>query len=518
MIEDFKVIVFFTIQNHKYAKIVIPQLLSQNCVDSFVLINYSNDPYVNGFLQTVLSENNKVEILKANTAKTIDQSILECLRSKQVDDNDICIYFGEQTCFIAPNCVEELALFTIKNTEYEIVYPAGINTEKTTYIHQTTNQIPQKLLWRWDTDYLDNYSFANTKADFHVEIHETFLEKAETEGLDNFKFNYYKLSKIEIRPRHAFAMTGTNFVAHFKSKSTFFHSNPTHVDSAICGKALCSWFANKNHLSHLSSTDLLDKYADFGQKIYSTKITPLQTFEKYDDISNLDTGLFPGVMFNHDKDGSFKIKFAISSHVSIQHKTLPVLLKSLEEANIPPEDILVVVGGAARQDIKRNHGILYSYVTHNSFDHNPHIDILEKGWGGDWWFIMHDTTKAGPNFKEKLLKFGPRAEHVAALKDGWLNIGLFSKKSLNEMSDYILKLKDCNKMQAILSEQLYARMTDYAFYDRVDQMNFPYYGDVYGDNVQRQVMYFETIDLYKFQSFHFYADVTKKVIDEWVMK
>ena len=516
MVKNCKVTVCLAVRSHKYAKIVIPQILNQECVDSIVLLSHSDDTYVAGYLQTVSLENNKVELVKLNVAKTLEQSALEYFKAQKYDANSVCIYFGEEICFVSPTCINELALFAIDKPEYEIVYPAAINTERTTYIFQTTNQFTQKLLWRWNTDYLDEYSFQNTKPEFHEEIHNTFLEKAQEEGLKHFVFGHYELSNIEVRPKHAFAMTGTNFNEHFKSKSTFFHTNEQARSAAICGKALCSWMANRNHRTYIESTDLLTKYATLGQKIYSTPVEA-QSFDKYDDISDLDVGLSPGVLFN-DKDGSFKIKFAISSHVSIQHKTLPVLLKSFDDAKIPHEDILIVVGGAARQYIERNGGILYSYVTHNSFDHNAHIDILEKGWGGDWWFIMHDTTRAGPNFREKLLKIGPEAGHVAALKDGWLNIGLFSKESLKEMSDYILRLKNCNKMQAILSEQLYSRMTDYAFYDRVDQMNFPYYGDVYGDGVQRQVMYFENIDLYKFQSFHFYAESTKKVIDEWVMK
>lgn len=515
MVTNTKVIVYLAVQNHKYAKIVVPQILSQECVDSVIFLVHSDDTYVNGYLQTISLENNKVELVKLNSAKNLEQSVLEFFKTKRHDTNDVCLYFGEQICFIAPNCIEELTTFTVDNFEYEIVYPSAINTERATYIFQTTNQFTQKLLWRWNTDYLDEYSFQNTKPEFHVEIHESFLEKAEKDGLNNFTFGYYKLSKIEVRPKHAFAMTGDNFNSHFKSKTTFFHSSEQPRESAICGHALCSWLTSPVHKKYIESTNLLEKYAKFGERIYSTPVKA-QNAEKYDDISDLDIGLSPGVLFN-EKDGSFRVRFAISSHVSIQHKTLPILLKSLDDAQVPCEDILIVVGGAARQYIERNNGILYSYVTHNSFDHNAHIDILEKGWGGDWWFIMHDTTRAGPNFKDKILKIGPKAKHVAALKDGWLNIGLFSKDALKEMSEYILKLKDCNKMQAILSEQLYARMTDYAFYDRVDQMHFPYYGDVYGDGVQRQVMYFESIDLYKFQSFHFYAEATKKVIDEWVM-
>ncbi|MFK4979903.1 hypothetical protein, partial [Klebsiella pneumoniae] len=93
------------------------------------------------------------------------------------------------------------------------------------------------------------------------------------------------------------------------------------------------------------------------------------------------------------------------------------------------------------------------------------IDIVEKEWNGDQWFITHDTARFGPTMIANILSKGPTDSHRALLKDGWLNMGLFSKKYITELAPYILSLKNCNKMQAILSERLYNRFDTSGFYD-----------------------------------------------------
>lgn len=279
------------------------------------------------------------------------------------------------------------------------------------------------------------------------------------------------------------------FASHFKSNQfNFFQVGAKkQFHSAIVGSALCVFFANEKHKLALESINLLSQYQTLGEKIYSVHDSTIASIV-HDDISEMDIGLPTGALFDTGKDG-FYLKIAISSHVSTKQKTLPILLKSLAEAQIDEADILIVIGGSPKEYIERKHGILHSYVTHNSYDHNALIDIVEKDWGGDWWWIMHDTIKVGPKFKDKVLAFGAKANYISALRYGWLNMGLFSRKAINDMRGYILQLKNCNKMQAILSEKLYPRMSDSLYYDIVEKIDFPYLGDVYGDGVERQVMY-----------------------------
>ena len=517
MVKDCKIIVYLTVTSHKYAKIAIPQIMNQSCVDDLILLVQANDSYTKGYIQTTKIEyGDKIQILNIAQSKNIDMTVADTFKTLQHKKQEICVYFGDKICFISPNCIQNLASCVLEYPEYEMIYPAGVNTERTTYIYQATNHLKPHLLWKWNADYLDDFSFKKTPLSFHVELHEFFLNELENKEVKEFDFGHYIISPKETTPTHAFATRGDVCTNHFKNtKNNLFSSPHKHIVGMLCGDAICSWFTNIKHQNGLESSGLLNRYQQLGHKVYESK--PLQSKTNIDDISEFDIGLTPGALFSNFT-GEFEIKFAISSHVSTCQKTLPVLLKSLKEASVLDENILVVVGGSSKQYIEKKNNIVYSYVTHNSFDHNALIDIVEKGWGGDWWFVLHDTMKVGIKFQERLLSIGPKASYIAALKEGWMNIGLFSKSAIRDMSNYIIQLKNCNKMQAILSEKLYARMCESSYYDIIEQINFPYYGDIYGDGVDRQVMYMPTIDLYKFQSFHYHSSTTKKLINDWVIE
>lgn len=514
MVQGHTVVVYLAVTNHKIAKTVIPQILKQSGADSVVLLVGSEDTYVKGVIHSATFEHGDKIAVEYLKSKSLEAALAEHFKNIAPSKDDICVFIGDQVCFISPDFVENLSKFTINNQDLDIVFPACINTERTTYIYQVMGHYEPKLLWRWDTSYLDEFEFKNTKASFHVDLHEEFLSKASESGLSQYSFSKYFLSRSEMTPYHGFAMTGANLTQHFKSKTNVFNSSGKSYIGAICGRAICSWLSNAEHKQEIDKTDILMKYQKFGQELYEPK--QKKKVIETDSISEFDMGLAPGAIFPSQPD-AFNVKIAISSHVSTQHKTLPILLGSLSDANVPSENILVVIGGSDSDKIEKKHGIIHSYVTHNSFDHNATIDIVEKGWGGDWWFVMHDTTKAGKAFYQRLNKIGAKAEHVAALKGGWLNMGLFSRQSLKDMGDYILQLKNCNKMQAILSEKMFTRMTEYDFYDIVEQIDFPFYGDIYGDGVERQVMHLTNIDLYKFQSFHYHSDSVRKLIDSWLV-
>lgn len=505
MVRDYKVVVYLAISSHKYAKIVIPQILAQKAVDSLILLTRPEDTYTKGYLQTIAIEHgDKISINSLSTNKNFNQSIVDFFKKTKHNIQELCFYFSDRICFIENNCVETLSEFLITNPEYELVCPATVNTDRTTYIYQVTNHLQPYLLWRWNTDYFDAFTIKDAKPEFRKQIHESFLDEAESRGLEFMKFGYYTPTSKESIQKHAFISFGDVFSNHFKDGHKLF--------SSICGNTICSWFSDDKQLDYMEQTTLLKRYQELDNKIKSNQ----NQAECIDDISKFDIGFPLGSLF--ESDDANEINIAISSHISTIQKTLPVLLKSLEDASINKEKILVVVGGSPKEYLERKNGVLYSYVEHNSYDHNALIDIAEKGFGGDRWFAMHDTAKVGQQFKSKLVAFGHKSNYISIFKEGWLNMGLFSKKAIREMRPYILQLKNCNKMQAILSEKMYNRMIDSTHYDVSDNINFVYYGDVYGDGIDRQTLYIESLDLYKFQSYHYYSASTKQTVDEWLVK
>lgn len=194
------------------------------------------------------------------------------------------------------------------------------------------------------------------------------------------------------------------------------------------------------------------------------------------------------------------IKFIISTHKNYQEKTLPSLLESmLELNNIPPSYILVVSGGWDEEKKYVENGVNYCCVTHNSFDHTGLIYIVENNIQCDYWFLLHDTCVLGPEFYTKLLKFDKKYDYVMVDGQGYLNIGLFSWKYLIEIQRYIISLKNCNKKIATLSEKMYVYAGDTTNFGD-EWLIFIGYADVYKTGVFRNILYYPSIDIYKYQA------------------
>jgi len=195
------------------------------------------------------------------------------------------------------------------------------------------------------------------------------------------------------------------------------------------------------------------------------------------------------------------IKFAISSHVALEKTTIPVLINSLIKAGVEHKNILVVVGGCKQNKVTYSNNIETHYVEHNSYDHTALIEIVEQKLQSEYWFLLHDTCKVGPDFLKNILEFGFEYDHVDLDKDGWLNIGLLSQRFINEIGNYVITLKNCSKIRAILSEKTYRHLTtlSHGIYQQDANIYIPPQ-DVYNDGNKRHILYFSSIDLYKYQS------------------
>ena len=191
-------------------------------------------------------------------------------------------------------------------------------------------------------------------------------------------------------------------------------------------------------------------------------------------------------------------KFIISSHISSYKHALTKLLDSLERNDIPKENIISVVGGCENKFIKDD----IIFTDHNSYDHTGIIEILESNLQSKYWFALHDTCEAGPSFFSKLSNYKVTRPYIALTEMAWMNMGLFSHQYILENKDYILSLKNCSKVRAILSEKIYARLDEYDWFgNQKDYHRIRDCKNIYNDDKKRDVLYFPCIDLYKFQSY-----------------
>jgi hypothetical protein len=201
------------------------------------------------------------------------------------------------------------------------------------------------------------------------------------------------------------------------------------------------------------------------------------------------------------------IRLAVSTCGAYRHATLPILLPSLARAGFPPSEILVVVGDSERERVEDWGGIEARFVTHNSYDHNATVEIVEKDLPGDWWFLMHDTCRAGATFREKLHGFGTPAEYVSLTHDGYLCMGLYARTFLQREKNFFLSLKNMNKMQAILVERICLQMCRSDRYHHESPTILEGTFDVFGDGHDRHQYHFPHLDLYKYQKYFMGAPV-----------
>ena len=195
-------------------------------------------------------------------------------------------------------------------------------------------------------------------------------------------------------------------------------------------------------------------------------------------------------------------KIVISSHINSYQKIAPIFIESLFRGGLSPKQILLVIGG---NEYKSNSLFLECetvFVEHNSYDHTGLIEILESNHSSDYWFSSHDTCIAGNNFVSFLNNYKPKKDYVSMTDMGWLNMGLFKNTYLERNRKYILSLKNCSKIRAILSERVFTRLEDFDYFvPDHNCMRTLENENIYKDDKKRNVLYFKGLDFYKYQSY-----------------
>lgn len=206
------------------------------------------------------------------------------------------------------------------------------------------------------------------------------------------------------------------------------------------------------------------------------------------------------------------MKFAISTVKRFADKTLPVILPSLLQS-IEPHEIYVFEGGHEERWWEIKDGITHIRVTHNSFDYTALIDIVENDIKSDYWFLLHDTCVAGPDFG-RLARDLPEGEPFAAAMlgsyPGTMNIGAYRYDYLMENKDLLLSVRnDDISPEGIRAGKEQALQLENRFLGEAPR----YHPELFSDDltvgapspytehgVRRNIRYFRNLDLYKFQA------------------
>ena len=206
------------------------------------------------------------------------------------------------------------------------------------------------------------------------------------------------------------------------------------------------------------------------------------------------------------------VKFLVNSTESYGFKNtvLPRLIASLR-TQIDAADIVVVVGNSTTEGVESLSDYTLVKVKHNSMDFTALIGVIDNqsnlGTLPDYWFYMHDTCLAGANFISNLNTKTINSD----IRVHWTsNLGIFRNSTLlsnsslinsykssdnpNYIEDRVNKYKSaCDKKK--IFETINCRS------DLCSEMPVisPNTTAIY-NNVQRQTIYFEELDFYKYNS------------------
>ena len=158
------------------------------------------------------------------------------------------------------------------------------------------------------------------------------------------------------------------------------------------------------------------------------------------------------------------LRIVISSYKTSYQNSGKKLIESLiYDNNFSSDQILLVIGGYDKREQFKYLNCKAIKVVHNSYDHTGLIEVIESKEQSKYWFSTHDTCIAGPNFISSISKYKVNKDFVAMTEMGWLNMGIFSQSFLQKNKSFILSLKNCSKIRAILSERTFTRLGDYQF-------------------------------------------------------
>jgi len=205
------------------------------------------------------------------------------------------------------------------------------------------------------------------------------------------------------------------------------------------------------------------------------------------------------------------IKIAIATNKNFYEKTLPIIIESLLLGGIDKEDIFVFNAGFEYDKKEIINGITYNYLSYNSYECSALIEICDKEIESEYWFLIHDTCKVGPKFKEKLYNIPDNMPDKIAMKTfPSMSIGLYKYKYLLSIKDKLMDIKNTDysyksmikwKNWAVVNEDyiLWKTKPEPILYGSIE-FDIIDYENWYNTGLTRRTEYYPSLDIYKNKS------------------
>lgn len=207
-----------------------------------------------------------------------------------------------------------------------------------------------------------------------------------------------------------------------------------------------------------------------------------------------------------------KIKIAIATNINFYNVTLPVIIPSLLMNDIDKNDIHVFNAGFEQYDSIIHDGITHHKLDHNSYEYSPLIEICDKELVSDYWLLIHDTCKVGPDFKRLLYNIPQELPDKLAIKT-WpsMSMGSYKYTYLLSVKEKLMSIKNTNyspesmkmwKLWGVPNEDYIMWKTEPrpVLYNNTNMWTVVAYENWYNTPTQRRTEYYPALDLYKNKS------------------
>lgn len=206
------------------------------------------------------------------------------------------------------------------------------------------------------------------------------------------------------------------------------------------------------------------------------------------------------------------IKIAIASNKNFYKFTLPVIIPSLINVGIRPEDIHVFIAGYDDYSFKFIDNINYHELDHNSYEYSPLIEIVDKRIQSEYWFLIHDTCKVGPKFKQLLYEIpDSKPDKIALRSKPSMSIGSYKYDYLLTLKEQLLTIKNTNYSEESMMEWkrwgvpnedwiLWMHQPTPLIYGGTVACEVVDHNNWYNTGTNRRTEYYPVLDLYKNKS------------------
>lgn len=206
------------------------------------------------------------------------------------------------------------------------------------------------------------------------------------------------------------------------------------------------------------------------------------------------------------------IKFCITSNVKFSKHTYSVIVPSLINCGIEESNIYFIEGGHINRTIEIKDKINYIKTAHNSVEYTSLIDIVEHDMQSDYWFLLHDTCRAGKNFFSLVKNIPNDCEKIALKHWPSMSIGAYKYSYLKKFTNRLMEIKntDYNRDRIQQWKQWGIQNEDYMLWresstpchlynPHLNKVEFAICNEPpwYDSGTFRRIEYFAQLDLYK---------------------